>query len=175
MFRYKKRISVNELNKEFGAISKEIEKLKTSPGFIQFILYSISELFANINEHSQAKTAWVTIRINKRDSLIEIFDNGIGLRKSYFLKEIYPKNDFSAIEFALGGLSTKKGQERGFGLFTIRKAISSLAGEMIIESGEGLANVKEKETRFSLKPKKKGVKILLKTPIKSINFYKYVE
>ena len=175
MFRYKKRISVNELNKEFGAISKDIEKLKTPLGFIQFVLYAISELFAMFLDSTQPKPAWVTIRINKGDSLIEISDNGVGLQKSYFLKEIYPKNDFSAIEFALGGLSTKNGQERGFGLFTIRKAISSLAGEMIIESGKGLANVKKKEIKFLLKPKRKGVKVFLKVPIKNIDFYKYVE
>ena len=175
MLVYKKKILTKKLNEAFIIISQKIEKLTIPKEFSQFVLYAISELFANIQEHSKAKTASITVKIDKKNSLIEISDNGIGLRKSYILKKIYPKNDFSAIEFALSGLSTKDFQRRGFGFYTIRKFIESLEGEMNIKGGKALVNIRKNKMDFSLCPVKKGVKIILKTPVKNINFYKYIE
>jgi len=175
MFEYKRKISFKKLDKEFTNIAKEIEKLKMSKDFLQFILYTISELFTNVKEHSKAKKVTIQIEVNK-DCLIEVADDGIGLRKSYLLKEISPKDDASAIEFALSGLSTKDFTERGYGLYTIRKFIEALEGKMIIETGSTSALIEKNKIQFKkLSPNKKGVSVRIKTKIKDINFYKIIK
>jgi len=175
MFKYKKKISFNKLDTEFVYVAKEIEKLKLPKDFLQFILFTISELFTNIKEHSKAKKVAVQIGINK-NCLIDVEDNGIGLRKSYLLKNIFPKDDVAAIEFALSGLSTKDLAERGYGLYTIRKFTEALEGKMIIETGLASALIEKNTIQFKkLSPKKKGVSIEVKTKIKKINFYKIIK
>ena len=175
MFEYKRKISFKKLDREFVHIAKKIEELKLPKDFLQFVLYTIPELFANVQEHSKAKKVTIQIEVNK-DCLIEVADDGIGLRKSYLLKEISPKDDISAIEFALSGLSTKDFAERGFGVYTIRKFIEALKGQMTIETGSALAIIEKNKIQFKkLSPNKKGVSVEVKTKIKDINFYKIIK
>jgi len=92
------------------------------------------------------------------------------------LKKISPKDDASAIEFALSGLSTKDPKERGFGLYTIRQFIEALKGKMIIKTGIALATIEKNKIQFKkLLPKKKGVAIQIQTKIKDIDFYKIIK
>jgi len=176
MINYKKKIPFSKLDQELADIFRKIEKLKFPKGFLEFFNYTISELFSNIKEHSRAKSIMTEININKKDCLIKIADNGIGLRKSYSLKKINPKDDFAAIEFALSGLSTKDFQERGFGLYSIRRLINALRGEMSIETGFAKAIIKGNKMIFKKNPKKiQGLAVLLKSQIKPLDFYKAVE
>jgi light-regulated signal transduction histidine kinase (bacteriophytochrome) len=175
MFKYKRRILFKKLDKEFINIAKEIEKLKLPKDFFQFILFTISELFANVKEHSEAKKVSVQIKVNK-DCLMKVDDDGIGLRKSYLLNKIYPKDDASAIEFALSGLSTKEPEERGFGLYTIRKFVEELQGKMIIETGKALATIEKNKIQFkNLLREKKGVGVQVETKVRDIDFYKIIK
>lgn len=176
MLNYKKSATFNQLDKEFENITKKLEKIEFPKGFLDFLLYTVSELFANIKEHSKAKRAFLLIKLLEKNCLIEVSDNGIGLRKSYLLKKIYPKNDFSAIEFALSGLSTKDPTERGFGLYTIRKFIEALGGKMVITSGLASSSIKRNrvESKKLTKPIE-GTKIYLETEIKKLDFYKLIE
>lgn len=175
MINYKKKINSSAVEEEFNIISEKVEALKLPKGFSQFVKYTLSELSANIKEHSRAKNVFININIDK-DCLIEFADDGIGLRKSYFLKKIYPKDDSAAIEFALGGLSTKNPQERGFGLYSIRKLVAALKGEIIIESGSAQAIIKENQINFKKLPKKiQGLAIAIKTEIKNLDFYSAIE
>ncbi len=175
MFKYKKQISTKNLDKEFEFFSEKIMELKLPDGFRQFILYAISELFANIREHSVASKIGILLTISKTNFSLEITDNGIGLRKSYIQKGIYPKDDFSAIEFALAGLSTKESKQRGFGLYSIKKLIKVLNGFMSIKSGSSLVKILKNKIETANIKEKSGVGIFLKTPIKNIEFYKYIE
>jgi len=176
MIDYQKKISFSKLDQELTNIFKKIEKLKLPKGFLDFVNYCLSELFVNVKEHSKAKIISVKININKKNCLVEIEDDGIGLRESYLQKKIYPKDDFVAIEFALGGLSTKDFQERGFGLYSIRKLVSTLKGEMIIESGFSRVIIKEnKLTSKKISKKIQGTKIIFNVPIKQIDLYRAVE
>ncbi|OGZ18053.1 MAG: hypothetical protein A2V72_01280 [Candidatus Nealsonbacteria bacterium RBG_13_37_56] len=176
MIKYEKKINFQNIDQELINIFKKIESSKFPKGFLDFINYSVSELFVNIKEHSKAEIVWIKIDINMKNCFIEISDNGIGLRKSYLLKKIYPKDDFVAIEFALSGLSTKDSQERGFGLYSIKKLVSVLKGEMIVESGLARIIIKDNQTISQKIPKGfQGVKTILKTSIKAFDFYKAVE
>ncbi|TAL62932.1 MAG: ATP-binding protein [Bacteroidetes bacterium] len=176
MLNFKKKISLTSLDEEQNIISKKISELKPVKGFSQFVLYAISELFANINEHSKAKNAFIELKIDKEKCLIKISDDGKGLRKSYNQNKIYPKDDFSAIEFALSGLSTKNFRERGFGLYSVKKLALALGGEMVIESGKAKATIQKENIKFNhLKKDIKGLSITLKTNVREINFYKHME
>lgn len=175
MFKHKRKILFKRLDKEFIGIAKKVEEVKISKDFLQFVLYTISELFANVKEHSRAKKVTFQIEVNK-NCLIKVADDGIGLRKSYLLKKIFPKDDASAIEFALSGLSTKEPRERGFGLYTIRKFVEELQGKMIIETGKALATIEKSKIQFkNLLRKKKGVGVQIETKIKDIDFYKIIK
>lgn len=175
MINYKKRVNSYNIERELTIISKKIEELKLPKGFLEFVMYTLSELSANIKEHSKAKK--VTIKININNScLIDFYDNGIGLRKSYLLKKINPKDDAAAIEFALSGLSTKNLQERGFGLYSIRKLTAALKAQMIIKSGFAQAIIKENQINFEkLQKEIKGLSVLIKTGVKNLDFYNAVE
>lgn len=177
MFNYKKQISIKDLDSEFSVLSQKVEELKLPKGFKQFLLYVLSELFVNIQEHSQAKGASISLRISSKGKFVlQISDNGIGLRESYLRTKVYPKDDFSAIQFALSGLSTKDFKERGFGLYTIKKFIGNLGGIMMIDSGKGRARVVKHSLDFiDLPIAKQGVEIVLKTKIKPVDFYKNIE
>ena len=176
MFKIKKKIALKSLDEGQSSISKTFSALKLKNGFSQYVLYTLSELFANISEHSKAKNAFIELKIDKQKCLIKISDNGKGLTKSYNQKEIYPKDDFSAIEFALSGLSTKNFKERGFGLYSVKKLTLALKGKMIIESGNAKASIEKESIKFSnLKNKIKGLTITLQTKIGEIDFYKFIE
>ncbi len=147
-FQYEKLFSAKNLNAEFDIVDKKIKNLEIPNGFLQFILYSISELFSNIEEHSRSKKVFFQVKITKKECLIEIKDNGIGLRKSYLLRKIVPKDDSSAIEFALAGLSTKDLGERGYGFYNIKKFIEELNGKMEIATGEVQAIIEKNKIQF---------------------------
>lgn len=176
MFQYKNSISINNIDNELNNVSEKIRTLELPKGFLEGILYTISELFANIKEHSKARGARVQIKINNKNCCIEISDDGIGIRKSYILKNIYPKDDFSAIEFALSGLSTKDVNERGFGLYTIRKFSETLQGKMTMESGRGSALIEKNKIEFRTVSKTiKGVRVSIEINIKDIDFYQIIK
>ncbi|OGC47997.1 MAG: hypothetical protein A3A94_01035 [Candidatus Portnoybacteria bacterium RIFCSPLOWO2_01_FULL_43_11] len=175
MINYQNKIKAQQLEQELTIISEKIEGLKTPKGFLEFILYTISELSANIKEHSKAKNIFINIKINQKICFIKIVDQGIGFRKSYLLKNIFPKDDFAAIEFALSGLSTKNLKERGFDLYSIRKLTEELGGKMTIKSGLAETTIQEKKISFKNLPKKiQGVNISLEMPVKKIDFYKII-
>jgi len=137
------------------------------------MLYIISELVVNIQEHSRAKKAEILVRIGKKDVTIEIADSGIGLRESYLRNKIYPKDDFSAIEFAVSGLSTKGGQERGFGLYSIKKLAEALRGTLVITTGRAEAIFERGKVSFrTVSRAHKGTLVDLTTLVKDINLYK---
>ncbi|MDP2909956.1 MAG: ATP-binding protein [bacterium] len=176
MFKYNKKIKYSDLDQEITSISKNVEKLKLPGAFLEFIMYILSELSANIKEHSKAKNIYIKINLNK-NCLIELTDDGIGFRKSYLSKEIYPKDDSAAIEFAIGGLSTKNLRgERGFGLYSVKKLISKLKGELIVKSGFTRATINENQIFFKKLPKEiHGVTIILMSKVKNFDFYGAVE
>jgi len=175
-FYYKKLVSFGELDKEFNVITEEIRKLKIPDGFLQFIFYTIAELFANVKEHSKAKKISVEIKTEKDVFSTKIIDDGIGLRKSYISRGIFPKDDSSAIEFALSGLSTKSPKERGYGLYTIRQLVEALGGETEIKTGQKIAFIRKGKIWFKENlEKEKGLSILVKAKIQDINIYKIIK
>lgn len=67
MFNYNKQASIKNLDSEFSALSQKVEKFKLPTGFGQFILYALSELFVNIQEHSKAKKISIFLKLQDKD------------------------------------------------------------------------------------------------------------
>ncbi len=128
MFFHQKKIAVASLDRELEFVSIKIQQLNLSTSFFQCLSYIISELISNIKEHSSAKNVKIEIEIKNRNFNMLVMDNGIGLKPSYLNKQIIAKDDQSAIELALSGLSTKNFKERGFGLYSIRRLVLALDG-----------------------------------------------
>ena len=174
-FEYKETINISHLSKELEVISEKVKGLNLLEGFFTFILYAISELFINVKEHAKISKVSIILKISKQKCLINISDRGVGLRQPYLSKQIYVKDDWAAIEFALSGLSTKNLQERGFGLYSIRRLTEELKGKMTVESGSGQAIIQKNKINFqNLKNKIQGTIIKIETPIKKIDFYKII-
>jgi len=175
VFKYKKTITLVNFDKELNLISERIENLNLPKGFFEFIIYAISELLANVKEHARTSKAFLVLTVNKKKCSIRVTDKGIGLKQSYLSQRIYVKNDQAAIEFAISGLSTKNLQERGFGLYSIRKFIETLGGEMIIESSLAKAFIQKNRISFqNLRESAPGTSINLDAPLKKIDFYKII-
>lgn len=174
-FKYKKTVSLKNFEKELDFLINSIRELKLPTGFSNFIPYVISELFINIKEHAQVNKGLILLEIKNKKCLIEVRDKGIGLRGSYLKKGFFPKDDISAIEFALSGLSTKTSKERGFGLYSIRKLVEALKGELSIISGFGKVLIRNNKITYqNLSKKFSGTIVKIETPIKKIDFYKII-
>jgi len=174
-FKYEKTVSIRNFEKEFDSLTKSIKKIRLPSSFSEFIFYTISELFINIKEHAQVNKGLIVLHIKNDQCFIKIRDKGIGLKQSYLKKKIVVKDDLSAVEFALSGLSTKSSQERGFGLYSIKKLAETLRGSLIITTGYIKVLVQKNRIRFQSLPQKfSGTMIEVKTPIKKFNFYKAI-
>ena len=174
-FNYKKKVFAKNFDKELEILTNSLRKFKLPPGFFDFIFYVISELFVNIKEHAQIKEGLIVLKIKENQCLIKVEDHGIGIRRSYLKKNIFPKDDFSAIEFALSGLSTKSFQERGFGLYSIRKLVETLKGKLLIKTGFAKVLIRKNKISFQrLKKEFKGTSVEIEVPIKKLDFYKII-
>lgn len=101
-----------------------------------------------------------------------IADDGIGIRNSFLQNGIFAKDDRSAIELAVGGISTKKTNERALGLSSAIRLCEYMSGSMSIESGMIQARFEKNITRFEvLRRKTKGVTITVAFPLKPVNVY----
>lgn len=172
----KKNILSSELDDEFQKIQSEILKQNFPIGFPDLAIFILSEISANISEHSKAKNAEIEISIKKKKMKIKISDNGIGIRKSYLINNLFAKDDKSAILLALSGISTKNLNERAFGLFSIQQLVENQNGKMEIESGKSKVKITKSKMEFSENKKnKKGVAITVFIDVKKVNIYTVIK
>lgn len=171
----KKSLAVSEIDTVLDKIFNEVAEIKLPKGFENFVMFALSELLTNVMQHSQSKKIDISIHITPKTLIFQLNDYGIGIKKSYMLKKYYPKDDSAAIQWALGGLSTKDNTERGFGLYSTKKLVEALDGTMIIKSGTTKTTIgKNKISNHHLKESFKGVSIVIKTKVEKLDFYNFV-
>jgi len=93
------------------------KKLDTSVSTILF--RAVRELLINVAKHAKVSRAKVTIQRQGKQIMIQVMDEGIGLRQPGRAKP------------------SKKGEAEGFGLLSMRERLSYIGGEMRIESVPG--------------------------------------
>lgn len=175
-FAYNKIIKVSVLESEIQCITDGIIKHPFPDGFADFVIYILSELCANIIEHSRAKTCVINLFIDKRKMTLSVEDSGIGFRNSYLSNKKHVRDDRSAIMLALNGLSTKKLNERAFGLSSVRLLAEQQNGKMTIESGKCKVDITNNKMDFmDAKKSRKGVNINVQTKVSAINIYNIIK
>jgi len=169
------RCSLKVLDKLEQDLYKEISNLNFHDRFYLSLKHIIYEILANIKEHLLCKNVEIKIKITQKTVTINIIDDGIGLKQSYLKNGIFVNDDKQAIEMALAGVSTKKRNERVFGLSSIRKLSEKLGGSIYIKTGTIQAEFKKDISKFSKINFIKGTDILLNLPIKKINIYEIIK
>lgn len=149
----------------------------------QPIKYVISELIANIAEHSRCNRSVFAIRANKRLNCIEaaFFDNGITIPGSFADAGIKRKSG-ECIREAVTGTSTKPEAGRGHGLPSTTKILKEMNCDILIVSGQaafylnGTNKYLEEDTLYELdEPSKLNgtlVSFQMYLPTKKVDIYR---
>lgn len=120
-------------------IYKIFERTK---GIKDAVDYPLTELVANIFEHSKSASGYVFAQFYPKKKYLDIciVDTGRGLAKSYNEEVGFGLSDEQAIRKALEGFSTKPNRhERGYGLNTSKKLIcQGLGGGFVLLSGSAV-------------------------------------
>lgn len=172
MKKIKKIIPVGQLDIAHDWIYREVSSIKLPKGCLDLLTYIVSELFANVKEHSFAKKIRFEMFIRSKIFYFTLADDGIGIRNSFLQNGIFAKDDRAAIELAVGGMSTKKTNERAFGLFSTQRLAGYVGGQMNIFSGKIKATFEKNKTKFErLHRIISGVKVTVVIPLKAVNVY----
>jgi len=103
-------------------------QLKLKLNILSGIYYLIDELTNNIADHSKSKKGYMFAQFFPQKNYLNIciYDNGIGIYKSYMNSAKFnPSSNSEAINFAIYGKSTKDLPEsRGFGISTSREMLT---------------------------------------------------
>ena len=175
MFSYDIKIKSAVLESEIQNITDGIVKQKLPAGFADLVIYVLSELCANVDEHSSAPDCRIRLNLDSEACVLSMEDNGIGFRNSYLGINKHTKDDRSAIMLALGGLSTKNSNERAFGLHSVRALIEHQRGKMIIKSGTCEVSITNDRMDFKeLNKTLGGVHVAIETLVSSINIYNII-
>lgn len=153
--------------------------------FREAVSYFISEMIDNIHEHSNASHGFLYLDHSDGKHLyLCIADNGITIPGNFLTQNLPEfkrfKSEYSseALKSSIYGLSTKSQRERGYGLSTNMKMITSgLNGEFIVLSGNGLYyRVEERENLINLPHNITwdGTFIYVKIPLKIDKDFNYI-
>lgn len=116
-------------------------QLKLKGDFLNAVKYFISELTNNVSDHSKGDYGYMFAQYFPQKLYMDfcVVDDGINIFNSFAESEFYhPSSHIEAIEMAVNGRSTKKGQEnsRGFGISTSRRMlVQGLGGRFFLWSG----------------------------------------
>jgi hypothetical protein len=180
-------LPIIEIPKTETGKEAELERLNTYAsdcGGTNALQYFIGELVDNIYQHSQFSTAYITAQKYPKLGFLEfcIVDNGISIPQSYEDNGIPIKGDKAAFDYALHGVSTKRDKERGSGLRTSIKLLTSgMNGTcLIISRRAGLgANNLDGVSTFNLNEEDiyHGTLISIDVPLqkKEVVIYGYIE
>lgn len=179
-------LPIIEIPKTESGLEAELGRLNSYAsdcGGTNALQYFIGELVDNIYQHSQFSTAFITAQKYPKLGFLEfcIVDNGISIPQSYEDNRIPIENDRVAMDYALRGISTKKDKERGSGLRTSIKLLTSgMSGTcLIISRGGGLGANRSEVSTFGLDGENiyRGTLISINVPLqkKEVNIYDYIE
>jgi len=180
-------LPIIEVPKAGSGSEAELERLNSYAsdcGGTTALQYFVGELVDNIYQHSQFSTAYITAQKYPNLGFVEfcIVDNGISIPQSYEDNGILIESDKVALDYALKGISTKKDKERGCGLRTSIKLLTSgMNGTCLIVSRRaGLgANKLEGAFTFNLTDEDiyYGTLISISVPLQreTVEIYPFIE
>lgn len=139
-------------------------------GITNSIYYPITELVANIFEHSKQNKGFIFGQFYQNINSLDIciVDRGRGLATAYQEENKLVLSDENAIVEVMEGNSTKPDKDRGYGVRTSKRVVcEALGGEFILISGSAaLVSAQKRERLVSLPSFSwKGVIIAYRIPI----------
>lgn len=163
---------------------EEMVHRKVDPGAkaANAIIWPITELIANIFEHSRKNEGWALAQWYPKKEYMDlcVLDRGRGLANSYRQEKELNYSDARAIKEAMTGHSTKPGVDRGYGLRKSKEVIcDGLGGSFILISGS-VAFISEGNAQKLVSLPKfywQGVIVAYRIPkpAKGVDIYSYVE
>ncbi|MEX0934965.1 MAG: hypothetical protein WDZ70_01410 [Candidatus Paceibacterota bacterium] len=170
----------NKIESLFAGLISDV--LNIPPAAKSAVIYPISELVTNIFEHSKAEKGFLFGQYYSQKEFLDIsiVDRGRGLSASYIEEFGTKLNDEEAIIEALSGVSTKKSDERGYGLHTSKEMVcKGLKGEFALITGDTMFVATGEEDKVIPLPdfNWKGVIISYRIPKpkEGVDYRKYVE
>lgn len=146
------------------------------------LFYPLTELIANIFQHSKRDEGWLFGQIYPKKKFLDlcIIDRGRGLKKAYKEELNIDITDAKAIEEAMRGVSIKPDHERGYGIRTSKKLVcEGMEGSFMLLSGRAalLAESKDQNLVNMDNFNWKGVIITYRIPFPSgeIDITPYIE
>ena len=140
------------------------------------------EILINVYKHSKFKSAYCKVLAGNDDEDIDIriFDNGIGISKSFEDASMPSKDDCEAIFEAINGKTSAREKYclRGRGLNSTARLITlGFGGEMLIVSGRGICRVTKEGAKSHFKTQSiKGTFVILKIKSRKVrNIYEYLK
>ncbi|HUS76226.1 MAG TPA: ATP-binding protein [Methanothrix sp.] len=180
-------LPIIEIPKAGSGSTAELERLNSYAsdcGGTTALQYFIGELVDNIYQHSQFSTAYITAQKYPKLGFLEfcIVDNGISIPQSYEDNGILIESDKVALDYALKGISTKKDKERGCGLRTsIKLLTSAMNGTCLIVSRRAGLGANKPEGTFTFDLNEEdiyyGTLISISLPFQreTVEIYGYIE
>lgn len=164
------------------ATLKRIINLVSNYGGTNLFNYVIYELSENIYEHSKFCNAFLMAQRYSTFLEICILDNGVTIPGNILARyaDMDLEEDYQAIYGAMGGLSTKNEEGRGYGLGSSVKLLSEgLRGELFIVSRCGACYInKEKRTCYKLRSFHRWdwtiISIRIPLPLNDVDIYEYI-
>lgn len=168
-------------NKEANRQAQKITDDGKITGGKQATAYFIDELVNNIYDHSKFNNAFIMAQRYNKMKFMEIgfYDDGVSIPGSY--REYGMKfTDIEAVKAALDGVSSKMGQERGYGLCTSVKLLrEGLDAEIfVVSKGAGFHFSPRNIEAFDLKNRGilDGTLVCARIPFttKDVDIYDYI-
>jgi hypothetical protein len=173
----KSEVNTNVRERLFSQLNLLIKnKLNLEPDYENAVCYLISEISDNIIEHSGNERGWLMVQYYPNTLYLDIciIDTGKTILGSYHdtgHDEI--KDDTTAIEKALQGISTKS-IERGSGLRTSRAiSMDGLEGDFVLYSGHALY-YRKSITYLPVRWPGTFVAIRMKSSVMNFSIYNFV-
>lgn len=139
MFKVWKYSTGAEVSKIVSAFVEYLDtKAECAKGVIEAFEWTTNEVMDNVLQHSKAKFGYVMCTVTKNAHIsFAVYDNGIGIYKSFHGSEFRFKNPFDAITSSMKkGCTRDKSHNQGNGLWGMNQLILNNKGILnIISSG----------------------------------------
>lgn len=177
--------SIRHFNKDPNKVGEDLFNFveQTFPQALRgnCINYLLSELLDNVDQHSEYTHASAMAQFFPQKNMVDIgvIDNGISIPTVFEKYKVPFKDDIEAISRAVDGLSTKKENNRGYGLNSMKKITTKgLKGTFYVVSRRGALVVNQDNSRNPYIFKDiiyKGTMVYLRflSPQQKINIYDY--
>lgn len=147
MYKIWKYNSSEEVSKIVSAYVNTLnQRIVCAKGVIEAFEWTVNEVMDNVIQHSESQYGYIvcTVTANKHIS-VAIYDNGIGIWKSFQNSQYRFKNAHDAIVRAMeAGITRDKTIGQGNGLWGMAQMLSNNRGLLNITSSDAIISINEK-------------------------------